>query len=101
MSKRKSCPVYQRPFLELNKFNKNDKNTYDGTESVRGLNKFHRKWFGENAIAIIYCSKSFYGRTFVVPYVDIEGVRYWIIDKEKKERNLRKIEKYENNAVLH
>lgn len=95
MARRKSCPVSRRPFIELYSFDKNDKTTYDGTETVRRLDKFDRKWFRENCIAIISASKSFYGRTFVVPYVDIEGQRYWLVDKDRRlKKDLQKTQKY-------
>lgn len=96
MKRRKSCPVFQRDFMNLESFNKEDKSTYDGTETVRGLNKFDRNWFRENSIAIVYTSKSFSGRTFVVPYVDIDGKRYWLVDKIKQEKNKEKL----RNALL-
>lgn len=98
--KRKSCPVSQRPLVELYDFNKNDKSTYDGTETVRGLNKFDRKWFRENAVSVVATGKTFLGRTFVVPYVDVDGVRHWIIDKERVLRNKMLIEKYGEDAII-
>lgn len=98
--KRKSCPVSQRPVLELSDFDKTNKDTFDGTETVRGLNKFQRKWFRVNAVAIVGGGKTHLGRTFVVPYKDIKGVRYWLIDKSKKERNEYLIATYGENAIL-
>jgi len=100
MGKRKSCPVSRREFIELENFKKEDSTTYDGTETVRALNKFDRRWFGGNAIAITYASKSFYGRTFVIPYVDIDGIRYWLVDNAKQARNKEKLEKYGELAVF-
>lgn len=84
MARRKSCPVSRRPFIELYSFDKNDKTTYNGTETVRRLDEFDQKWFRENCIAIISASKSFYGRTFVVPYVDIEDQRYSLVDRDRR-----------------
>lgn len=100
MSKRKSCSVSQRPVIELNEFDKTNRDTFDGTETVRGLNKINRKWFRSNAVAIVYSSKSRLGRTFVVPYKDIDGRRYWLVDKVKKAKNEYKIATYGENAIL-
>lgn len=97
-SKRKSCPVKKRAFIEIDTFNKSDKTTFHGTETVRALNKFERKWFWENSIAIVGTGTTFYGRTFVVPYVDIEGTRYWLVDKEKKEKKKLREEQYGEQA---
>lgn len=90
--KRRSCPVKTRVIMDLESFNKDDKSTFDGTETVRKLNKLDRKWFHENFVALVYSSKSFYGRTFVIPYKDICGIRYWLVDKQKKAKH----EFYEN-----
>lgn len=100
MAKRKSCPVFQRPILDLDEFNIYDKTTFDGTESVRRLNKFQRRWFGENAVAVLSASKSFYGRTFVVPYVDRDGIRYWLINRAKKLQNEEEIAEYDDKAII-
>lgn len=86
MSKRPSCPVRQRPFILLDGFDKSNRSTYDGTETVRGLNRLERKWFSDNCIAVVGGGKTCSGLTKVLPYVDIECVRYWIIDSEKKKR---------------
>lgn len=98
--RRKSCPVHERPVLELYDFDKSDKSTFDGTETVRGLNKFERKWFRVNAVAIVGSGKTHLGRTFVVPFKDIDGVRYWLVDKERKARNEMLIATYGENAIL-
>lgn len=84
---RKSCPVNKRLILNSDEFDKNDKNTYDGTETVRRLDRFDRKWFSEKSVAITFSSKTFYGRTFVVPYKDIDGIRYWFVDRVKKAKH--------------
>lgn len=86
MTKRKSCPVNRRDVIDVEGFNQYDNRTYHGTETVRGLNKFDRQWFYNNNVAIVFASKTFFGRTFVVPYLDIEGKRYWILDKNKADR---------------
>lgn len=86
MTKRKSCPVNKREFLIIEDFDEKDKGSYDGTETVRGLNKFSKPWFSENNIVILMVSKSFQGKTFVVPYIDKDGKRYWISDPLRKER---------------
>ena len=88
MARRKSCPVCRRPVVELLEFNPKDKSTYNGTETVRGLNKFQRRWFRENAVSIVASGKTHSGRTFVVPYKDINGIRYWILDKLKCAKNI-------------
>ena len=87
-NKRKSCPVKRRLVIELEYFNKKDKTTFTGSETVRGLNKFDKRWFRENDIAILMTGKTIRGATFVVPYINILGVRYWILDKEKREKRL-------------
>lgn len=87
-SKRKSCPVKRRLVIELEDFDITDKSTFDGTEPVRELNKFHKRWFREKDVAISMTSKTVRGATFVVPYVDILGIRYWIVDKAKREKRL-------------
>lgn len=98
--RRKSCPVSRRKFIEVEGFNVLDKTTYDDTETVRGLNKFDGKWFRENCIAITMTSKSFYGKTFVVPFKDINGERFWIIDPKKVEKRNMLIEKYGEKAIV-
>lgn len=92
--KRKSCPVNQREFLVIENFNENDKSSFDGTETVRGLNKFTKKFFSENQIVVLSTSKSFQGKTFVVPFIDKGEKRYWISDPLRKERlNKEKLER--------
>lgn len=98
--RRKSCPVSKRPIIDLSDFNKRDKSTFDGTETVRGLNKIERKWFRTNAVCVVATGKTCMGRTFVVPYKDIDGIRYWLVDKDKVERNNMLIEKYGEEAIL-
>lgn len=98
--RRKSCPVSRRKLIQLDGFDVLDKSTYDDTETVRKLNKFDAKWFRENAVATTMTSKSFYGKTFVVPYKDVDGERFWIIDPKKVQRNKSLIEKYGDKAIL-
>lgn len=54
MGKRKSCPVKRRPVIELEHFDLRDKTTYHGTETVRRFDKFDRRWFWENNVAIVF-----------------------------------------------
>ncbi|AMN31092.1 hypothetical protein BFS06_14385 [Clostridium perfringens] len=101
-SKRKSCPVKRRLILDDGCFDVYDKETYHkyGTEVVRGLNKFDRKWFRENAVAVIRTGKTSLGRTFVVPYKDVDGVRYWLLNHKLKEHNQNILDKYGCNAQI-
>lgn len=69
-------------------------------KTKKSRNKFDRKWFRENAIAVIYSSKSHYSRTFVVSYMDIDGQRLWSVDKERKVINQAKIEEYGDLVIL-
>lgn len=89
-SKKNRTTERQRPILRIIGFDPEDRESYDGRETCRGLNKFQKKWFYENDVMIAAVSKSLQGKTFVVPYVDREGTRYWIFDEKKREKRVLK-----------
>lgn len=79
--RRSECTTTERPVLDLDTFNVNDPATYDGTETLRGMNKFTKPFFEENQVAIKQVSKTFQGKTLVV---DRDGVRYWLKKKDMR-----------------
>lgn len=98
MTRKKSCPVNEREFLIIENFNEKDKASFTSTETVRGLNKFTKLFFSENKIVVLSTSKTFKGKTFVVPFIDKGEKRYWISDPLRKER--LKNEKLERQRFL-
>ena len=98
-NRRNSCPK-QREIIDIGNFDIEDRSNYDGTETCRCLNKFERRWFRENAVAVLRTSKSLYGGTFVIPYIDRDGKRYWLTSYRMLERNRKLIEKYGEDVKL-